>query len=79
MKMPLFLLSLPTLLCSLVFSAVSVQADHHAKSSAPLLQTGDRVAFVGGGLIERARLNGYLETARVHLQTLYTSASTGAC
>ena len=30
---------------------------------APLFQDGDRVALVGGGLIERARLNGYLETA----------------
>ena len=29
----------------------------------PLLRNGDRVAIVGGGLIERARLNGYLETA----------------
>ena len=63
MKIPLSLLSLPALFGCLVFSAVSVQADHHAKGSAPLLQTGDRVAFVGGGLIERARLNGYLETA----------------
>ena len=32
-----------------------------------LLQSNDRVAFVGGGLIERARLNGHLETA---LQTI---------
>lgn len=32
-----------------------------------LLQTDDRVAFVGGGLIERARLNGHLEFA---LQTM---------
>ena len=63
MKMPLTLLSLPTLLCSLVFSTVQLRADHHAKGDAPLLQTGDRVALVGGGLIERARLNGYLETA----------------
>ena len=55
MKIPLSLLSLPALFGCLVFSAVSVQADHHAKGSAPLLQTGDRVAFVGGGLIERAR------------------------
>ncbi len=63
MKIPLSLLSLPVLLSSLVLSMLPVQADHHAKGSAPLLQTGDRVAFVGGGLIERARLNGYLETA----------------
>ena len=63
MKMPKSLLSLPTLLCSLVFSTVPLCADHHAKGDAPLLQTGDRVALVGGGLIERARLNGYLETA----------------
>ncbi len=63
MKIPLSLLSLPVLFYSLVLSMLPVQADHHAKGSAPLLQTGDRVAFVGGGLIERARLNGYLETA----------------
>ena len=63
MKMPISRLSLLTLLCSLVFSTVPVRADHHAKGAAPLLQTGDRVALVGGGLIERARLNGYLETA----------------
>ena len=63
MKIPLSLLSLPVLFYSLVLSMLPLQADHHAKGSAPLLQTGDRVAFVGGGLIERARLNGYLETA----------------
>jgi lysophospholipase L1-like esterase len=55
--------SLLGLLSWLVFSTSLVQADHHAKGSLLLLQTGDRVAFVGGGLIERARLNGYLETA----------------
>ena len=29
----------------------------------PLLQKRDRVVLVGGGLIERARLNGYFESA----------------
>ena len=53
----------PTLLCSLFFSTVSVRGDQKGKGTPPLLQTGDRVALVGGGLIERARLNGYLETA----------------
>ena len=56
-------LSTPTLLCGLFFSSVPVRADHHGKSTTPLLKTGDRIALVGGGLIERARLNGYLETA----------------
>ena len=44
MKIPLSLLSLPVLFYSLVLSMLPVQADHHAKGSAPLLQTGDRVA-----------------------------------
>ena len=62
MKMPSFFSSLKVFLCTLLFFQFSVHADHHAKSSASLFQIGDRVAFVGGGLIERARLNGYLET-----------------
>ena len=60
MKSPTFQFSL---FLSFVLSSTFVQADHHGKVSAPLLHTGDRVAFVGGGLIERARLNGYLESA----------------
>ena len=63
MKIPIISFSLPVLFCSFVFSTVPVRADHHEKGAPPLLQTGDRVALVGGGLIERARLNGYLETA----------------
>jgi hypothetical protein len=63
MKMPITSFFLPAMLCSLFFSVAPLRADHHAKGTAPLLQTGDRVALVGGGLIERARLNGYLETA----------------
>jgi lysophospholipase L1-like esterase len=39
-----------------------VYGKHHAKGTFSLFQKEDRVAFVGGGLIERARLNGYLET-----------------
>ena len=61
MKMPSSLFSLKILLCTLVPLTSSVHADHHAKNSVPLFQKGDRVAFVGGGLIERARLSGYLE------------------
>ena len=57
---PLFALSL---FFSFVFSSAFVQADHHGKVPAHLLHKGDRVALVGGGLIERARLNGYLESA----------------
>ena len=60
MKSPTFQFSL---FLSFVLSSTFVQADHHGKVSAPLLHTGDRVAFVGGGLIERARLNGYFESA----------------
>ena len=62
MKMPSFSSSLKAILCTLLFCQFSVHADHHAKSAVSLFQKGDRVAFVGGGLIERARLNGYLET-----------------
>ncbi len=60
MKSPTFQFSL---FLSFVLSSTFVQADHHGKVSAHLLHTGDRVAFVGGGLIERARLNGYFESA----------------
>ena len=60
MKSPTFQFSL---FLSFVLSSTFVQADHHGKVSAHLLHTGDRVALVGGGLIERARLNGYLESA----------------
>ena len=63
MKSLTFHLSLISLFLSFVLSSTFVQADHHGKVSAPLLHTGDRVAFVGGGLIERARLNGYFESA----------------
>jgi lysophospholipase L1-like esterase len=63
MKIPIISFSLPVLFFSFVFSTVPARADHHEKGAPPLLQTGDRVALVGGGLIERARLNGYLETA----------------
>ncbi|MBT3541318.1 MAG: hypothetical protein HN489_09295 [Opitutae bacterium] len=63
MKSPTFHLTFLSLFFSFVFSSAFVQADHHVKGSAPLLHTGDRVALVGGGLIERARLNGYLESA----------------
>ena len=63
MKIPIISFSLPVLFFSFVFSTVPARADHHEKGAPPLLQTGDRVALVGGGLFERARLNGYLETA----------------
>ncbi|MDC1005575.1 GDSL-type esterase/lipase family protein [Opitutales bacterium] len=63
MKSPTFHLTSLFLFFSFVFSSAFVQADHHGKVSTPLLHTGDRVALVGGGLIERARLNGYLESA----------------
>ena len=63
MKSPTFHLTSLFLFFSFVFSSAFVQADHHGKVSAHLLHTGDRVALVGGGLIERARLNGYLESA----------------
>ena len=63
MKSPTFHLTFLSLFFSFVFSSAFVQADHHVKGSAPLLHSGDRVALVGGGLIERARLNGYLESA----------------
>jgi lysophospholipase L1-like esterase len=62
MKMPTFLIFPAVTLYTLVFFQFSLLADHNAKSSASLFKKGDRVAFVGGGLIERARLNGYLET-----------------
>jgi lysophospholipase L1-like esterase len=61
MKMPSILFYLKALFCAFVTFSSSLHADHHAKTSTPLFQKGDRVAFVGGGLIERARLNGYLE------------------
>tara|TARA_A100001015_G_C14935646_1_gene690312 strand:+ start:157 stop:1176 length:1020 start_codon:yes stop_codon:yes gene_type:complete len=60
MKSPTFQFSL---FLSFVLSSTFVQADHNNKVSAHLLHTGDRVALVGGGLIERARLNGYFESA----------------
>ena len=60
MKSPTFQFSL---FLSFVLFSTFVQADHNNKVSAHLLHTGDRVAFVGGGLIERARLNGYFESA----------------
>jgi lysophospholipase L1-like esterase len=63
MKCFTFPLSALSLFFSLVFSSAFVQADHHGKVPAHLLHKGDRVALVGGGLIERARLNGYLESA----------------
>lgn len=63
MKSPTFHLTSLFLFFSFVFPSALVQADHHGKVSTPLLHTGDRVALVGGGLIERARLNGYLESA----------------
>jgi len=63
MKSPTFHLTSLFLFFSFVFPSAFVQADHHGKVSTPLLHTGDRVALVGGGLIERARLNGYLESA----------------
>ncbi|MDG0964717.1 MAG: GDSL-type esterase/lipase family protein [Opitutales bacterium] len=55
--------ALVPLLFSFICSFAFVQADQHGKGSDHLLYTGDRVALVGGGLIERARLNGYLESA----------------
>jgi lysophospholipase L1-like esterase len=61
MKMPSSSFPIKVLFCALLTFSSSLYADHHAKTSAPLLSKGDRVAFVGGGLIERARLNGYLE------------------
>ena len=63
MKSPTFHLTSLSLFFSFIFSSAFVQADHHGKVSSHLLHTGDRVAFVGGGLIERARLNGYFESA----------------
>jgi len=63
MKSPTFHLTSLFLFFSFVFPSAFVQADHHGKVSTPFLHTGDRVALVGGGLIERARLNGYLESA----------------
>lgn len=61
MKKPSSLFYLKVLFCALVTLSSSLYADHHAKTSAFLFQKGDRVALVGGGLIERARLNGYME------------------
>jgi len=63
MKIPTFQLSFFPLLLTFIFSSTFVQAGHHEKVSTHLLHAGDRVALVGGGLIERARLNGYLESA----------------
>ena len=63
MKMLQLSLYLPLLLSSVNFLPRLVLANSSLEADIPFLQTGDRVAFVGGGLIERARLNGYLETA----------------
>ena len=63
MKMLQLSLYLPILLSGVFFPLRLVQANSRLVADIPFLQTGDRVAFVGGGLIERARLNGYLETA----------------
>jgi len=63
MKMLQPSLYLPILLSTMFFPLRSAQASSPLVADIPFLQTGDRVAFVGGGLIERARLNGYLETA----------------
>ena len=63
MKMLQLSLYLPLLLSSVFFPPRLAQANAPVVADIPFLQTGDRVAFVGGGLIERARLNGYLETA----------------
>ena len=63
MTMPTSLPSPLTFLCSFLFAIGLISAASPMKSLFPVLQTGDRVAFVGGGLIERARLNGYFETA----------------
>ena len=55
------------LLCALALLANSFLtpsfSEKDRSGQEPLLRNGDRVAIVGGGLIERARLNGYLETA----------------
>ena len=63
MIMPISSSSLPTFLSSLFFVTGLLNANPSSKDFLPVLKSGDRVAFVGGGLIERARLNGYLETA----------------
>ena len=63
MKMLQLSLYVPILLSGVFFPLRLVQANSRLVADIPFLQTGDRVAFVGGGLIERARLNGYLETA----------------
>lgn len=63
MKMLQLSLYLPLLLLSVNFLPRLAQGNSTLEADIPFLQTGDRVAFVGGGLIERARLNGYLETA----------------
>ena len=60
--MPSFLLYLKLLFHTWVVLLCLVNGDCRAKSAVPLFQNGDRVAFVGGGLMERARLNGFLET-----------------
>ena len=62
MKTPSLLLLLNAILCCLLSLSSFVYGKHHAKGTFSLFQKEDRVAFVGGGLIERARLNGYLET-----------------
>ena len=63
MKMLQLSLYLPLLLSSVFFPLRLAQANAPVVADIPFLQTGDRVAFLGGGLIERARLNGYLEMA----------------
>ena len=63
MMMPVHLPFFKILLYSFLITTALVYADHNSNSMTPLLQKGDRVALVGGGLIERARLNGYFESA----------------
>ena len=63
MKTHELFLYLPFFLSSVFFTIWHAEANSPDVVGIPCLQTGDRVAFVGGGVIERARLSGYLETA----------------
>jgi lysophospholipase L1-like esterase len=49
----------PLLCCGLLFLATSLSA----QETKPLLQSGDRVVFIGNTFVERARLFGHLETS----------------
>ena len=61
MKLSLTFLNHALLFLSLILFTAQIRADNQKKDVTSFFLKNDRIAMVGGGLIERARLSGYLE------------------